>query len=92
MTNKEQHRRFLRDYLAARKTYKDVASYADEAAANSLHALGGMALSWRTDLSECTYYYPVRIDGRMVDLSNFNAVQAFNDTQPLLIQTIHTSP
>lgn len=77
MTAKQQAIEFLRQYLLAQVITPWVAKHAEERAAQCLQAIGGIAGSWRTDYSECTYYYPQMINGRMVDLSTVEKVRAY---------------
>ena len=81
MTNKEQKLAFLQQYLSCRDVFPWVSRCADDEARTALHALGGMAGSWRTDYSECTYYYPVLIGGRLVDLSTVEKVRDYYEKE-----------
>lgn len=79
MTSKEQNLAYLRMYLKCRKVYPWIAGYASIAAATALQHIGGMAGSWRTDYSECTYSAPQLINGEFVDLSTVEKVRVFNE-------------
>ena len=77
MTSKEQNIKFLRNYIKARHIFPVVAVYAQQHAINCLQNIGGMAGSWRTDYSECTYSQPMRVNDKLVDLSTVEKVRAF---------------
>ena len=79
MTSKEQRIVMLRKYIKARRVFPGVAVYAEQHAINCLQNLGGIAGSWRTDYSECTYSQPMRVNGQIVDLSTVELVRAFYD-------------
>lgn len=78
MTTKEQNRKLLREYLRARAQFPWIARYAAGAARTALNDLGGIAGSWRTDYSECTYYYTVHNVG---DLSTVEKVRQYYELE-----------
>ena len=75
MTSKELNISFLRQYILARSVVPLIACCAVEDARRALQNIGGMAGSWRTDYSECTYYSQQRVDGALVDLSTVENVR-----------------
>ena len=77
MTSKQQSIVYLRQYLAARLTAPWIAGHFEDIARSILQGLGGIAGSWRTDYSECTYTHPQRINGTLVDLSTLKKVRAY---------------
>ena len=77
MTGKQQKLELLHQYIAARIIAPWIADYAEQHAARWLDHIGGMAGTWRTDYSECTYYHPQRIKGVLVDLSTVEKVRAY---------------
>ena len=77
MTSKEQSLKFLRNYIKVKAVFPTIARYAEQHAINCLQNLGGIAGSWRTDYSECTYSQPQRVNGQVVDLSTVEKVRAF---------------
>ena len=79
MTAKEQRIVLLRSYIKARRVFPGIAVYAEQHAINCLQNLGGMAGTWRTDYSECTYSRPQWVNGALVDLSTVELVRAFYD-------------
>lgn len=85
MTHKEQSGRFLRDYIKAKAVFPWVASCAQSRATQCLNDIGGIAGSWRTDYSECTYATPQRVNGQAVDLSTIERVRAFHEAVDFII-------
>ena len=77
MTSKEQSIWFLRQYIQAKRLTPWIADRAEQEAIIRLQAIGGIAGTWRTDYSECTYNQPMRINGKLVDLSTVAKVRAF---------------
>ena len=77
MTRKEQSRVFLRDYIRGVAVFPSLAWHQKQRATDCLQELGGMAGTWRTDYSECTYYQAQRINGELVDLSTVEKIRAF---------------
>jgi hypothetical protein len=77
MTSKEQSIRLFRMYLACRDVFPWIARYAVQDIHQQLNSIGGMAGSWRTDYSECTYYVPQLINGKTVDLSTVEKVRDY---------------
>ncbi len=76
MTTKEQYLAHLRKYLKAKSTTLLIDDYFAKKARHALHCLGGMAGSWRTDYSECTYYCPQIIEGVAVDISTVEKIRS----------------
>lgn len=81
MTSKQQKLEFLRQYLSCRNSAPWVARCAEDEARAALQAIGGIAGTWRTDYSECTYYYPVLLGGRLVDLSTVEKVRDYYERE-----------
>ena len=79
MTSKEQSLKFLRNHIKVNAVFPTIARYAERQTIDCLQNLGGMAGSWRTDYSECTYSQPMRFNGQIVDLSTVELVRAFYD-------------
>ena len=79
MTSKAQSLKFLRNYIKVKAVFPGVAVYAEQQTINCLQNLGGIAGSWRTDYSECTYSQPQQVNGKLVDLSTVELVRAFYD-------------
>ena len=77
MTSKERNLKFLRQYLKARSAFPWVAIYAEQAVINTLQRIGGIAGSWSTDYSECTYSQTQWVNGKRVDLSTVELLRAF---------------
>lgn len=77
MTSKEQSIIFLRSYLACRAISPWIAKYAEEDMRQKLNSIGGIAGSWRTDYSECTYCTPQLINGHSVDLKTVEKIRAY---------------
>lgn len=79
MTTKEQNLCFLHQYIFAKQFTPWIANYAEQKARECLQDIGGILGSWRTDYSECTYYYAQMINSKMVDLSTLEKVREFHE-------------
>ena len=77
MTSKEQNLKFLRNHIKVNAVFPTIAKYSERQTIECLQNLGGIAGSWRTDYSECTYSQPVRVNNALVDLSTVELVRAF---------------
>ena len=77
MTAKEQSLKFLRNYIKVNAFFPTIAWFEKQHAIDCLQNVGGIAGSWRTDYSECTYSQPMRVNGKLVDLSTVELVRAF---------------
>lgn len=76
-TAKQQNMTRFRAHIEGRTAFGEPVT--PEQAAQSLEAIGGMAGTWRTDYSECTYTHPQRIDGVLVDLSAVENIRAHHE-------------
>ena len=76
MTSKEQNIAFLHQYIKARRVAPFIAEYAESNIIERLQRLGGIAGTWRTDYSECTYCHPQRVNGVLVDLSTVENIRS----------------
>ena len=85
MTGKEQNISCLRQYLVARKVAPWIVGLGnaliDPEMRRRLDLIGGIAGSWRTDYSECTYSSPQLVDEKLVDLSTIQKVRDFYEKQ-----------
>lgn len=77
-----QSRELLRQYLAAREVAPWIAVNSEDEARYRLHTLGGLANSWRTDVSTCLYHIPQLVGGGLVDLSATEAMHRYNEAMP----------
>ena len=86
MTSKEQRIAYLKQYLAARADYPWIAALAESFIRTLLDGLDGMAGTWRTDYSECTYYNPQMIESVLVDLSTVEKVREFYEKGEAIVK------
>ena len=84
MTSKEQSLKFLRNHIKVNAVFPTIARYSERQTIDCLQNLGGIAGTWRTDYSECTYSQPQRVNGALVDLSTVELVRAFYDRSGVL--------
>ena len=90
MNQLEQSKSYLMQYIRARDVGPWIVKMhpsIEERARACLQYLDGMAGDWRTDINLCTYYYPVSIDGQLIDLSTIEKVREFYKDRPFPFHT-----